>query len=720
MSKTLWPVKYPVKDAAIWKFIFDPDITAWCDDDEVTYQTKADAMKVLFIDHAQFPTIGMRIMREYVDWVDNVEAKGGQYKHKYMIHPAHRVRKYLMYRIAKAKERWKTDIDDGKARTSLVEECAVNSFRVAVTYLNAVARWQGWYSGYNDSLLVTEDIKILQDTLLKEQATARAQVRDYAASSRFLTKRLTVTERDDIVTSWWSGEAARESMKTPRAREFAQVRGLLVCALQISLGRRGMDIRSIRLSMLFHHILPGVTPVSKCQVIGASLRHVKECHDNVEHLLGWARSKNRLECPLGAMALYLVYINDIAGCNIIEMLREAVRTKSKGWQRIMLIQCKDTPNTQPISYSTHNDMCKAGLTAAGVTHKTATTHLDRSTIGCDLIEKGVTVEDTGMYEGWYHNTAADCYLRGAFKTEPMLIAHGWDKGREGYTCWWETNTKIPVEILELVLPGLDLLVAEIEQCEYEEDKSLLQFTKCLLVLRSIYISDAVYKRPLYPAFPAYHKHPLFKSHSAKVQTSWITYALNEARAVENAPQDHKKNEERWIVDAVKGALSELGMTSGNQPHDVPIPVSVPVQTGALSAYLAPPQEDELIPHIKEPDNLYTFYADWAVRCRDYFSRVQRPPWDKQYGASARAMKVRYCHVKPYVAYLDAYSDDNNGNIRPVIDALDAIRKKYRVTASSFIKYCFYSLKHPVCASKPPAILPDVLTEAMIEYGLKLL
>ena len=687
------PPRFPTRNRDVWAAFFVPAQTCW-DGDIAAYPSKAEALDVLFINHRSFSAGGIGIAREYMQWCDAVHA--GDYR----ISSAGKAKAFLESRVQGSRERWLQE--DGRKRQTLVQECAVNSFRVAVTHLDALARWQG----YIYPLLKTEEVEILQQSLLRDQAQARAETRDYAATSRFLTKRLTPTDRANIVTAWWTGEAVAgpRGARTASGREWAQVRGLLLCTLQRSLGRRGADLRNIRLAMLFTHELPNTRPISPCPVVGASLRHVKECHENIEHLLGWARARDRWECPLGALALYLVYMNDIAGCNIIDTIRESLaNSRSADWHDIMLFQGKDTPANQPISYWTHNQACHAGMDAAGVANKTAVTHLDRNTVGCELIERGVGVEDAGMYQGWYHNTAADVYLRGAFKTEPMLIAHGWDGGREGFECWWEGGaaaTPIPDSISDTVFPGLDELYDELMRGTLE-DKSAIEFLKCMRLLRRIYISDAIVKQTRYPEFPAYLRHPLFDRPPPALHTTWLEYKATEAARVAAAPDDAKAAKSAWVVEAVREAFQ---MQPGKKITD----------ESNESPDLTPPAREERIPDIREPDDLYTSYSEWTNRCRDYFQRVTRPPWDKQYGKLAKACKVRYCHVRPYYEYLDSIEP---ARVRSVIDKLDAIRTRYGVAPATFIKYCFYSLKHGACASKPPAIKPDVLRSDMEVVGL---
>ena len=685
----MWKPKFPKKNQDVWEALFVPAQTCWASEVDV-YGAKTDALDVLFIGHKTFPSVGISIMREYITWALAI------HEEDFKISSPRKAKAFLEARVNGSKARFKERRGGGEGGEgssssggTLLEECAVYSFRVAVTHLDAVARWQG----YIYPLLKMEEVRVLQESLLKAQAKARASVRDYAATSRFITKRLTIEDKTAIVTGWWTGEAADIAAKTASGREWAQVRGLLICNLQRSLGRRGADLRSIRLAMLFPHTLPlsAESPVQTCAVIGASLRHVKECHENIEHLLGWARTRDRWECPLGALAAYLVYVNDIAGSNIIHAVLSGL------WHDIMLIQSKDMPTDRPICYTTHNLICHAGMDSAGVVNKSAVTHLERNTVGCELIEKGVGINDTGLYQGWYHDTGADIYLRGAFKTDPMLIAHGWDGGRTGYECWWEEALDIPQILLDVVFPGLDEALDEVTSSN-TKDMSAIQFLKSLQFLRRVYITDAILKQEAYPQFPAYKRHPLFDRPPPSLHTAWAEYKALETSRIAAAPTIARTSRQTWIIDAIKETLGDVQVQKQAQ----------------LQVDMTPPAKEERIPDIKEPDDLYLFYGDWTSNCRDYFKNHPRPGWDKQFGNNARAHKVRFCHIKPYVSYLDSIDPIK---VRGVIDKLDGIRKEHGVTPSSFIKYCFYALSHGVCASKPPPILPDALRAQMIAIGL---
>jgi hypothetical protein len=111
--------------------------------------------------------------------------------------------------------------------------------------------------------------------------------------------------------------------------------------------------------MLQKSNLDAVGP-AKCSVAGASIRVVKERMNNMETMVGWPRAADRDACPLGALACYLVWLNEIQGLNFIgTMFSDLVWLGKNGkadydpkWRKIYLLHASDPFN--PISSTTHN------------------------------------------------------------------------------------------------------------------------------------------------------------------------------------------------------------------------------------------------------------------------------------------------------------------------------------------------------------------------------
>lgn len=677
--------------------IFHPCHTTWGSLlERKTYQQKYDTMRISFVEYSSFRANGLCVLREYKKWCEDF-AEGC-----YLVKSAHKMCEYLKYRIDGAVQRWTDDKAAGNTRNSLIEECAYNSFRSATPALDALAHWQG----YPFFLLDEEVIITLRTDLLRKQWKSRAHVQDYAASSRFICKRITEEESKDIIKGWWNGDIANHLAETALGRERTQMRGLLLHCLQNTLGRRGADLRNLRVSMFFTHKLPNVKPVSECLAIGASLRHVKECRENVEHLLGWVRSRNRWECPLGALAVYVVWLNDIHGFDLIQkMMRDLDNgdgVSSQPWWEIMLVSA----SSEPISYTTHNHHTRGGFVATNAGRKLASTHIYRTNRACDLIERGESILDVGLYEGWYHDAGADRYLRASFKTNPMLLASGWEEGNQGFACWWEcAEDDIPRALLDAVLPGLDVLTekAEAYYRRHAHDRSAVEVCKVLKMLRKIYISDSIHKRDAFPAFPAYARHPLFidpRWHAA--HEAWEDFKIAETSRIVQREASFTHKEHKDIRQIIKETFDEV------LTEDMRVQLTLP------KIPVIKPSDAARIPEVKEPKDLYTTYNEWQ-QIRSFFYENTMIPWKKQYGELATAMKLRYSRMRPFLMYLDKCGVE----ARDALHKLDAIRKKHNVTPSAFIKQCFYHMVFPpgADAKNKPAILPDDMKQELRGCGL---
>lgn len=694
----LWQSVFTNEDHPYWEVlqkVFHPRHTLWGHTlDEKVYRQKAETFRIAFLEHNAFRASGIHVLKEYVQWCDCF------FSSSYLIEGTWKLREYLEYRIQGAVERWED------SRTSLKDECAYNSFRAATPVLDALSHWQG-YSFY---LLDEEEIVNFRTILLRNQWKARGDVRDYAGTSRFLCKRITEEESDAIIESWWDGTASAQLAETSQARERAHMRGFLLHCMQKALGRRGADLRNIRISMMFRHKLPSVRPVKDCHVIGISLRHVKECRENWEHLLGLVRAKNRWECALGALACYIVWLNDIQGLNILDQIEKDIdnRAEVPSWWSIMLFSTVDI--YEPISYTSHREHTNAGFVATNANQKTASTHIYRTGVACSLLEHGQSIQDVGLFQGWYHDTSADRYLRASFKTAPMLIANGWEDGNNNFACWWECSTEeIPDAIKQIVLPGLDALVEKARDYydTTKRDRSAVEVTRALQLLRDIYISDSIMKQERYPDFPAYAHHPLFdktKTCNQDAREAWADFRQTEVRRIKERELALHRTQHEDTVHIMKQVLDryieENASSLGIGLSRVPI--------------VKPTSEGTRIPEIKEPVDLYTCYTEWQ-RIRSYFYEVTLPPWKKQFGDTATAMKLRYSRMRPFLMYLDKCGDD----ARAYLHHLEEIRKKYDVSPSVFIKQCFYFMVYPPGPNSKtrPIISPKQLREEIEERGM---
>lgn len=117
-------------------------------------------------------------------------------------------------------------------------------------------------------------------------------------------------------------------------------------------------------AMLSTRMLEDVGP-APCYNLIANLMRVKECVNGEQTLLGWVRAKDVKHCPVGALAMYLVYLIDIQGVNLLDIMKTDLEDLwANGtlnyypkWRRLHLFYGSDME--KELSMSTHiNDINK--------------------------------------------------------------------------------------------------------------------------------------------------------------------------------------------------------------------------------------------------------------------------------------------------------------------------------------------------------------------------
>jgi hypothetical protein len=195
---------------------------------------------------------------------------------------------------------------DGKSNTNLIQETIYEVARNISWRIARLACYRGYYSNKNEIRNI-EAVSVLLQRYRQEMVSAREKPRDFAGSSRMVVKRLTKAETKRLTETYWSGVVHEDRIHQKSA---AHMRDFVLQMLNYSEGRRGMDVRGIRFGMLLTHHVEPLEPVD-CTIIAASLRHVKECNMNEEHILAWMRTPDPIDCPIGSLSTYLVWILDI-------------------------------------------------------------------------------------------------------------------------------------------------------------------------------------------------------------------------------------------------------------------------------------------------------------------------------------------------------------------------------------------------------------------------
>jgi hypothetical protein len=653
--------------------------------------TKMLALNVNFYKDSTFMTNGRGIVALYVQWCDQF------YEGDYAMNSVNKAHDFIQYFVDQTKANNKERVKKGQ-ETKHVDETAFNSWRRSIYIVERLAQWQG-YDEYAERLSRYERINVQWKTLKAARDAARQLPRDMARDSRFQSKRLTTDEESRMFSAVWSGTAVESYVKADN-RDRAQVRKLATQAILDMLGRRGEDTRGIRTAMLFLHKISHVKPVD-CTVVGISMRGSKENTNVEEFMMGLVRAANREACPVAALAIHFVYNNDISPLDGVplltimeedlEDLRDLRNKKSYNpkWWKMYTFHTVDTK--EEMHYSTHRKDIQRAFDAGEVKGKSAKTHIFRNKVACDLIEKGVPFSDVGLYQGWWHDTAANHYLLASFKTNAALHSAGWN-GPTNYNCWWESSGEdIPAELLPLVFPGLDELyeLAKAVEQETNMDLSAVKVCEVLMYLRKVFLEDAAVLQPKYPNFAAYRTHPVFR-HSA-----WKAYAEAEPARIEERQRLYElRNRDPELSSLVMKemakkdeAIEKLNLTlekvlAGQATQTPPPP---PTQA----------EGDGPIPILFEPSNMRIAYDLWRTQQRQNFlyyeEKGTRIPWKQLHKEGANTVSVRYHKMRPWLSYLDAMEP---AAAESAIEKLSDIADRYKMEHGAFIKGPFYHLVHP--------------------------
>lgn len=599
---------------------------------------------------------------------------------------AAKAKAFLEARLERSRAEWHKRAAEGhRGNSTSPAEAAYNAYRHCVCHLSALSFWQG----YGIDMVATEEIQTLRVGLLQDIKRAKVGVQDSAATSALLTKRLDTEETARLFRALWEG-ALDGTYKTAGGRDRAQMRGLLVAALNQAAGRRGGDLRGMDLRMFLWHALEDVGP-ARAWCVGVSLRTVKE--DNLledrEHLIGFMRAKERWRCPVGVLAAYLEWANQTAG--FLDVMRKDLARPAgatPAWWSLPLLPGRRAGAA--ISSSTHMTLTHAGFDAGEIYGKRAITHIHRPTALGNLLEGGVVSTDAALYQGWVHGVWADTYAKCSFKVVPMLKAHGWAPRMDGYECWWEGegDDGIPAPLLAAVFPGLDEVAAgaAARWRERRDDRSMVEFCRVLKALRRVFIEDARVHAAEYPDFPAYRACGLWQR--AEAAAAWGEWSAAEGRRIEARRAAH---ELRRLDAGLATAITSMIAGAVGSPAAPAAPAAA--ATAPPTPTRAPPPPSTL-PELPEPhvSDLRITYARWCEGPRDayraFLAEHRRIPWTKLFAKDrANAVKMRYYKTKPFFDYMDAHEND----AARLLGLMNALMKKYQVDGPVFVKHCFYAL-----------------------------
>ncbi|KIK06290.1 hypothetical protein K443DRAFT_3320 [Laccaria amethystina LaAM-08-1] len=214
-------------------------------------------------------------------------------------------------------------------------------------------------------------------------------------------------------------------------------------------GNRGDDIRALRLCEMqpyqFLHpngetTIPAVLGLQSDMEQKARSKGMKTTINPTYTC--FIAHRNPEMCPLGAFALYLHYIHDVANIDNKYNIDYAV---NKSWRNLRLIHGSSA--TVPYHETALQNLFVQSYRKAGV-ESNLKAHLARHMLGYHQEKMGVRAEETSKL-GWSRDTYQNTYAP-ALPKSAILGAHGY-KVHETYSPPW-TQVDVPKLFLELVCP----------------------------------------------------------------------------------------------------------------------------------------------------------------------------------------------------------------------------------------------------------------------------
>lgn len=626
-------------------------------------------VRVLFYEDATWFKSHRNELKRYTEWCEVYQ--GGDF-----LVQLNKCADYITFRIEQ-RNSIQSQYGDTKVMTLF------NKTKFIISTLERLAKWQG-HIELSKGLSNQGRVEIIcKDLLRSNNKEKNSEHVDYAGSSRRVTKRFTPEEKQKLLMNLWD-PIIKTNTKQIMRRLIQQI-------LPAADGRRGEDLREIKIAMLQTHHIKTVSP-TPCHVVGASIRVVKERVFNGETLIGWARSKNRDSCPIGALACYLVWLLDIQGVPLLELMKKDLTylNESTGiifnykpkWRQIYLLHGESI--FQPLSYSRHNNDVHDIFKASGIS-KAATTHLHRTDLICRQTEAGVAHIESRIHQGFEHTTSTDIYLRGGFNVSAMLPAVGWESEgahslHKSYFCWWESVGKnISTELQDAIFPELDAISRLAESLS---DISAKEVCKLLRHLRKVYLEDAVYRQPLYPDFPAY-QHPVFLNGCLK--NLFVGYSALEKEAVLSREQDYKKKDAD-ILTKINNQEDNIQMLSNHIKSLLEQRPTKQINTRCLEEpHLPLPSMPQIVVNIR---SLYDMWVNsWKQlfqKHTDYYTKCQ---WTKCFNKKDAGINSKRWHMyKDFLYFMDNL-DQNDKCI--AYNVMESFAIKNNLDHNKLIKKVFY-------------------------------
>lgn len=336
--------------------------------------------------------------------------------------------------------------------------------------------------------------------------------------------------------------------------------------------------------------------------------------------------------------------------------------------------------TDPLSsicYDTHNKDVKRIRDLAGITGKRAVTHFHRSDKASHAIENNVNTRDIESAVGWHLTSEGQkTYLKGALVTDFVMKAGKW-KDSDSFFCSWESSGEdIPARLLSKVFCGLDNIITNISKAS-KAKAELLESEKntceVFVYLRKVFLEDAVYLIDLYPDWPVYRHHPVFKD------PLWPVYKAAETDRV-------AARYSKFMADTPIGQIKRLLSSSSspsNKKQKTTLFTDEQIQAAADAM-----QIDELaaMPFVLEPTDILAAYIQYNT----IWKLQPRLNWKEWFGNDAKVNGTRYAKCVDIYKYIDSQQQPPESTITLLVSVAAALK----VSQSCLVKNVFYFYKHP--------------------------
>ncbi|KAK9818260.1 hypothetical protein WJX72_009698 [[Myrmecia] bisecta] len=386
---------------------------------------------------------------------------------------------------------------------------------------------------------------------------------DIDKDSRDMNRRLTPEETISFFIALWNSTG----------KDPADLMAFHVYIMILStIGCRDHEVRKLRLNNIQFETAAIVGP-AEGKFLKLRMRGVKGTP--AEHAYGMLRNADPRKCPVGALARYLVYRNDIEKDSFIKQITDevviinnylkagnttAVYKLMKGdlderqkWWGLPLI----SGNDQSLSYSKVNRSILDLFEEADIFDKEAITHLYRNNVAVDSLLAGHSYADVGLDQSWHtsgQSTSQNVYTNTAVLPVVMMTRakHPHDvtkyfMHRQGSAADIDEylSSKCFSELKDLEAATTEMhklaLPFKHRQKLHYRDFSAINMVERFKYLRQVFYEDAVILQPEYPEFPVYKSHPVFQQEPYP-KFMWearftVFVAKNETRRIRWNPEE---------------------------------------------------------------------------------------------------------------------------------------------------------------------------------------